>query len=71
MQPLQGWASPPDKPTVLLTSGKEGVGDYTGAIDSLARRHEGPLKSSRFAEQMTGNERSLECKDIACPTRCR
>lgn len=41
---LAGLGLSPDKPTVLLTSGKEGVGDYTGAIDSLARRHEGPLQ---------------------------
>ena len=34
----------PDVPTVLITSGKEGVGDYTLVVESLARHHEGPLQ---------------------------
>jgi UDP-N-acetylglucosamine:LPS N-acetylglucosamine transferase len=34
----------PDAPTVLITSGKEGVGDYAVVVESLARHHQGPLQ---------------------------
>ncbi len=34
----------PDAPTVLITSGKEGVGDYALVVESLARHHSGPLQ---------------------------
>ena len=34
----------PDAPTVLITSGKEGVGDYALVVESLARHHPGPLQ---------------------------
>ncbi len=34
----------PDAPTVLITSGKEGVGDYAVVVESLARHHRGPLQ---------------------------
>lgn len=34
----------PDVPTVLITSGKEGVGDYSAVVRSLARRHDGAVQ---------------------------
>ena len=34
----------PEVPTVLITSGKEGVGDYALVVESLARHHQGPLQ---------------------------
>ncbi|MFZ3126105.1 MAG: glycosyltransferase [Acidovorax sp.] len=34
----------PDAPTVLITSGKEGIGDYALVVESLARHHAGPLQ---------------------------
>jgi UDP-N-acetylglucosamine:LPS N-acetylglucosamine transferase len=34
----------PEAPTVLITSGKEGVGDYALVVESLARHHPGPLQ---------------------------
>jgi hypothetical protein len=33
----------PEVPTVLITSGKEGVGDYALVVESLARHHQGPV----------------------------
>lgn len=33
-----------DTPTVLITSGKEGVGNYVVVVESLARHHQGPLQ---------------------------
>jgi len=34
----------PDAPTVLITSGKEGVGDYALVVESLARHHAGAVQ---------------------------
>lgn len=34
----------PEVPTVLITSGKEGVGDYALVVESLARHHQDPLQ---------------------------
>ena len=34
----------PEVPTVLITSGKEGVGDYTLVVESLARHHAGAVQ---------------------------
>ncbi|MDD5336662.1 MAG: glycosyltransferase [Rhodoferax sp.] len=34
----------PNVPTVLITSCKEGVGDYALVVESLARHHQGPLQ---------------------------
>ena len=45
----------PDAPTVLITSGKEGIGDYALVVESLARHHAGPCRSSPSAAPTPGS----------------
>lgn len=56
----------PDAPTVLITSGKEGIGDYALVVESLARHHAGPLQiiavcgaNARQQAQLTALQKRL------------
>jgi len=55
-----------DAPTVLITSGKEGIGDYALVVESLARHHAGPLQiiavcgaNARQQAQLTALQKRL------------